>query len=109
MVRVVLVGREIHDQRRLALQPQRARGDEGRLEAMGLAMTQHAAYRPQAIAAVFEIGREGGHVFLHALRRAQGREDTTFRGGEAEFCRGGAFASAHRVQLCRDAPQQASE
>ena len=41
---------------------------------------------------------------LHALGRAQRREDTTFRGGEAEFCRGGAFASAHRVQLCRDAP-----
>jgi hypothetical protein len=72
-------------------------------------MAQDPAYGAQRPAGLLEIGVQPGDELLHVLRRAQRQEEATLGGGEAQFGGCGAFASSHRVQLCRDARRQASE
>ena len=105
----VALGGQVHEQGRLAVQPERAGRNERCLDAVGLPVPQHPAYRAQRGASLLEVGVQTGYELLHALRRAQRYENAAFFRGEAEFGRGGPFGAAHRLQLCREEVRQASK
>ena len=87
---------EVHDQRRLALQPQRAGGGEGGLDAVRLAVLQHAAHRAQRVAVFLEVGLEAvDDELLDALAACAGLSARAFRGAEAEFGRRRTGFAAH--------------
>src|SRR5436190_13762316 len=90
MVRIALGG-EVEQQGRQALQPERAGRREGRLDAMRLAMTQHAADRAQRVAFLLEVGVQPDDEVLDVLRRAQRTQHIAFVPGQPNLCRSRTF------------------
>src|SRR5262249_33659387 len=70
-----------------ALQPQRAGGGEGRLDAMRLPVLQDAAHRAQGVAGELEIGVQADDEFLDLARRPERPQHRAFLGGQSEIGR----------------------
>ena len=78
----VLVGAEVQEQGRVALQPQREGGHHGALDAMGPVMLQGLLHRAGGVALGFEVLREIDEEVLDGLRGGEPPERA--RRGQAE-------------------------
>src|SRR5262245_46686 len=81
---VIAYCREIEEQRRLSLYPQRQCRQHRTFDAMRTALPQYFSYRQHRVAFGFEIGRHGVQERLDSFRRAQAFEGVKLGAGEAE-------------------------
>ncbi len=87
---------QVEQQRRLALDPQRAGGEHGALDAVRAALAQHPAHGIAGFALLLEILLEPVQEGLDLFRRAQAAQHGKFTAAEAErLPRGSSFS--HRL------------
>src|SRR6185437_14066498 len=87
-VRVVAdVAVEVHHERRLAVDPQRARGDHRALDAMRAPLPQHLAHREHGLAADLVVDGDRVEEGLDLVRRVQARELRVFRRTQPQVAR----------------------
>src|SRR5437870_11424031 len=67
-----------HQERRLAVDPQCAGGDEGPLDAVRAPLSQHLAHRQDRLAPDFMVGRNRVEEKLDSLRRVEPPKDRKF-------------------------------
>ncbi len=81
---VVALGLEIHEQRRLAVYPQRAGCEHGAFDAVSPALAQDFAHRQAGLAADFEICGHGVHKALDFRRSGKPGQHRELGGGKAQ-------------------------
>ena len=82
---------EVHDERWLAVDPQRAGGEERALDAVRDAVAEHVAHRVDGLAVRLVIGRERAHELLDAQRGVQARELRELARGQSEIVAAGLW------------------
>ena len=109
-VRIVAgVAVHVHDQRRPASDPERARGDERAFDAMRAALPQHLAHRQYRGTVDLVIGRDRVDERLDALRRRQARKPRVLARRQAERCAACAWAGVRRALHRSADPLRATE
>ena len=89
MRHIARVAVQVKHERRLAVDPQRASGDESALDAMRAPLPQHLADGEDRLAVQLMIARNGVEEGLDLLRRGQPRQDREFVRREAQVPRAG--------------------
>jgi len=87
---------EIEQQRRLAVDPQRAGGGDRALDAMRAPVAQHHAHRVAGLAFALEVLLQAVEEVLDLFRRVQSAQCGEFGPGEPEHLAGRLFYSCHR-------------
>src|SRR6266581_745661 len=82
---VARVAADVHDKRRIAVNPQRTGGNESALDAMRAALSQHLSHRKDRFAADFVIGRDRVDEKLDFLRRVESLQDREFGAAELQM------------------------
>jgi hypothetical protein len=88
----------VHQQRRLAVHPQRAGGEHRALDAVRLAGAQHCADRPAGIAVGLEVLPQLVQESLDLLRRVEAFQDGELRRREPQVLRAREASSRHGRQ-----------